>query len=105
MSQYMQMVIKGIAQDAHPNFPIKFDYGQSGTAFLVGCRVVANVPTSGGKTIEKRMDIRAFGDVAEQLAHLSDGMEIEIKGTYDMQQNKKDNKWYPIVTVDEVISA
>ena len=105
MSQFFRLEVKGIAKDAHEKFPIKFDYGQSGGAYLVGCRLTANEDIGNGKTVEKRIDMRAFGEVAESLAHLQDGMEIHVKGSYGLQQSQKDQKWYPILTVDEVIEA
>jgi hypothetical protein len=49
------------------------------------------------------MDIRAFNEHAEALAHVSDGTEITVVGEYGLQKSEKDGRYYPIVTVDEVI--
>jgi hypothetical protein len=51
------------------------------------------------------MDIRAFGDMADQLAHVQDGDEISVEASYDMQKSNKDDKYYPVATVTEIISA
>jgi hypothetical protein len=101
MSQFMRMEIKGVAKDAHERYPITFAYGQSGTAYFNGCRVESSFK-SGDKTVTNRMDIQAFGDVAEELAAVSDGAEIHVKGNYG--KRKSGDKWYDVVTVDEVIS-
>lgn len=100
------MEAKGIARDAHQKFPIRFDFSEKdGSAFFIGCRIEAKEDIGGGKTIDKKMDIRAFGDVATELAHVTDGMEIHIKGSYGLQKSTKDGNWYPILNVDEVVSA
>jgi hypothetical protein len=102
-NQFLRMEIKGVAKDAHERFPIKFDYGQSGIAYFTGCKAEATIEVGGGKTITNRMDIQAFGEVAEELAGVIDGTEIHVKGTYG--QRKSGDRWYPVVTVDEVISV
>lgn len=100
--QFILMELKGIAKDAHERFPIKFDYGQSGVAYFTGCKVEATINV-GGKDITNRMDVQAFGDVAEELAGVSDGLEVHVKGTYG--QRKSGERWYPVVTIQEVISV
>lgn len=104
MDQNLFMEIIGTAKDAHERYPIRFDYSESGSAYFNGCRVEANVKLSNGQTITKRMDVRAFGEIAEQLAHVSDGTEIHVKGEYG-QQKGNDGVYRPIVTITEVISA
>lgn len=103
---FLRMELKGVVRNTHENYPIRFDYSEkSGIAFLVGCTLVAKKKVGDEKTIERRMNFRAFGDNAEQLAHIQDGDYIHIAGEYEMQKNEKDGKWYPIVTVDKVIDA
>lgn len=99
------MVIEGIAKDSHANFPIRYDVSESGNSFFIGCTIEVEVPLNGGNNITKRMNIRAFGEVADSLAHIQDGDAIEIVGSYDMQKSQRDGKYYPIVTVTEVVSA
>lgn len=103
MSQFLKMEIKGIAKDAHEKFPIKFDYSAGGVAYFNGCRVEATEKLPNGQEITKRMDIQAFRDVAEELASVSDGSEIHVKGSFG-QRKGKDDKYYDVVTVDEIIS-
>lgn len=103
MSQFIKVEIKGTAKDAHERFPIRFDVSANGLAYFNGCRVQTEKDIN-GNTITDRIDIRAFGDVAEQLAAVSDGVEIHVKGDYGKVKNKKDGKYYEIVTVTEVIS-
>jgi hypothetical protein len=106
MAEFINVELKGTAKDAHQNFPIRFDYSEkNNSAFLIGCKVEAEVEIGGGKTITKRMDIRAFGEVAEALAHIADGTPIHVKGSYDMQKSTKGDQWFPVVTVLEVIEA
>jgi hypothetical protein len=102
--QNFRMIIKGTARDAHEKFPIRFDYSEKGNAFFIGCRVEAEVTLSNGNTITKKMDIRAFNEHAEALAHVSDGTEITVVGEYGLQKSEKDGRYYPIVTVDEVLA-
>lgn len=104
MSEFITVELKGTAKDAHANFPIRFDYGESGTAFLIGCKIEAQISTQSGSTITKRLDVRAFGEVAEALAHIADGTPVHVKGSYDMQKSKQD-QWFPVVTIQEVIEA
>lgn len=104
MEQGIEMIITGIAKDAHEKFPIKYDVSESGTSFFIGCRVEATVEINGNQ-ITKRMDIRAFGQEADELAHVQDGDLISVKATYDMQKSQKDGKYYPIATVKEILSA
>ena len=101
----MNMIIEGIAKDSHEKFPIRYDVAESGDSFFIGCTVEAEIETSGGKTITKRMNIRAFGEQADALAHIEDGYPIEVECTYDMQKSQKDGKYYPIATVINVINA
>lgn len=104
MAGFLTMEAKGVAKDCHENFPIRFDYSETnGTAFFIGCRVHAEVELNNGQVIDKRMDIRAFGDVAEELASVTEGTEIHVKGDYG-QTKGKDGKYYPILTVTEVLS-
>lgn len=105
MSHFIEMKIKGIAKDAHEKFPIRYDISDSGNSFFVGCRVEAEDTLDNGTKITRRMDIRAFGEQADSLAHIQSGDEIEIVCSYDMQKSNKDNKYYPIATVKEVVSA
>jgi hypothetical protein len=105
MTQFMDLHIKGTAKDAHEKFPIRYDISEKGSSFFIGCRVEAEVTLDNGTTITKRMDIRAFAEVADQLAHIQDGDQIEVKASYDMQKSQKDGKYYPVATVTEVISA
>lgn len=100
--EFITVELKGIARDAHKKFPITFDYGASGNAYLIGCKVHASKDVN-GKTFENRIDIRAFGEVAEELAGLADGSAVHIKGEYGL--NKVNDAYYPIVTVTEVISV
>lgn len=102
---FIDMNIKGIAKDAHEKFPIRYDVAETGNSFFVGCRVEAEAKLDSGAVITRRMDIRAFGEQADALAHIQDGDVIEVKCTYDMQKSNKDGKYYPIATVKEVISA
>jgi hypothetical protein len=101
--EFITMELKGIAKDANEKFPIRFEYSATGTAFFIGCRVVAKKELNNGNTIEKKYDIRAFGEIAEELASVCDGTEIHVKADYDMNKGK-DDKWYPIATVTEIIS-
>ncbi len=101
--QFIRMEIKGVAKNIHERFPITFDYGQSGTAYFNGCNVEAT-ETRGTTEITNRMNIQAFGSVAEELASVVEGAEIHVKGAYG-QRKGKDEKWYPVLTVDEVISV
>jgi hypothetical protein len=105
MEHEMSMVITGVAKNAHENFPIRYDVSDSGGSFFIGCRVEVSVKLTNGSEITKRMDIRAFGDQADQLAHIQDGDEISVKASYDMQKSQKDSKYYPVATVTEIISA
>lgn len=103
-TQFVNAEVKGIAKDAHEKFPIRFDYSEAGNAFFNGCRVEATIDISNGRTITKRMDIRAFGEIAEALAHVQDGTPVHVKGSLD--QNKgKDDKYYPVLTVTEIVEA
>ena|SRR5437764_11694373 len=101
----MNMVIEGIAKDTHTNFPIRYDVSENGNSFFIGCTVEAEIQTGSGNTITKRMNIRAFGEKADALAHIQDGDAISIEASYDMQKSQKDGKYYPIATVIEVINA
>lgn len=105
MSHFINMNIKGIAKDAHEKFPIRYDVSENGQSFFIGCRVEAEIALDNGKTITKRMDVRGFGDVADELAHVQDGDEVELVCSYDMQKSQKDGKYYPIATVLEVVNA
>jgi hypothetical protein len=105
MSEFFNVHLKGKVVDAHEKFPIRFDYSENGKAFLIGARFVAEIPTNNNSTIRKEINLRAFEEVAEQLAHVTSGAELEVMGSYDMQKSEKDGKWYPIVTVREVIKA
>lgn len=100
--QFIKMELKGIAKNISDKFGIKFAYSPSGTAYFNGCRLVANVAV-GSKTVEQRFDIRAFGDAAETLAAVTEGDEIHVYADYGMQKGR-DEKWYPIATITEVIS-
>jgi hypothetical protein len=104
MSEFITVELKGTAKDAHANFPIRFDYAESGTAFLIGCKIEAVVDIGNNKTITKRLDIRAFGEVAEALAHIADVTPVHVKGSYDMQKSKQD-QWFPVITISEVVEA
>jgi hypothetical protein len=104
MAHFINMTIKGIAKDAHEKFPIRYDVSESGSSFFVGCRVEAEVEIN-GNMITKRMDIRAFKEQADELAHIQDGDEVELLCSYDMQKSQKDGKYYPVATVLEVIKA
>lgn len=103
--QNFWMDIIGTATDCHERFPITFAYSANGTAYFNGCRVEAKVDLSNGQSITKRMDVRAFGEVAEALAHVQAGIEIHVRGEFGQQKNEKDGKYYPVVTITEVISA
>lgn len=100
--QFFKVEIKGVAKDAHEKFPIKFDYGQSGTAYFTGCKaeVTENI---NGTDITNRIDIQAFGNVAEELAGVMDGSEIHLFGKYGQRKSK--DKWFPVVTITEVVSV
>jgi hypothetical protein len=98
------MELKGTVKDAHENFPIRFDVSDNGNSFLIGARMHMTKKV-GNNEVEQRMDIRAFGEVAESLAHIQDGDHIHVKGDYGLQKSNKDGKWYPIVTVTEVVEA
>lgn len=100
--QFIRMTIKGVAKNIHERFPITFDYGQSGTAYFNGCRVEAT-EQRGQAEITNRMDIQAFGSYAEELAAVSEGSVVHIEGSYG-QRKGKDEKWYPVLTVDKVHS-
>jgi hypothetical protein len=104
MAYEMTMTISGIAKDTHEKFPIRYDVSEKGNSFFIGCTMEVPIETNGGG-FTKRMNIRAFGEEADALAHIQEGDEITIKGSYDQQKSDKDGKWYPIVTVTEVISA
>lgn len=105
MDEFIKVILKGTARNANERFPIRFDYSEkSGEAFFIGCRVEAQGQGSNGGTFTNRMDVRAFGEVAEQLAHVIDGMSVHLEGTYGMNKGK-DEKYYPIVTITEVIEA
>jgi hypothetical protein len=101
----MNMIIEGIAKDTHANFPIRYDVSENGNSFFIGCTVEADIATGSGNTITKRMNIRAFGEQADALAHIQDGDPISIEATYDMQKSQKDGKYYPIATVINVVNA
>jgi hypothetical protein len=105
MAYEMTMIISGIAKDTHEKFPIRYDVSENGNPFFIGCTMEVPVEKDGKLLFTKRMNIRAFGEQADELAHVSDGMEITIKGSFDQQKSDKDGKYYPIVTVAEVISA
>lgn len=105
MAYEMTMTISGIAKDTHEKFPIRYDVSNSGISFFIGCTVEVPVEKDGKTLFTKRMNIRAFGDQADELAHVADSMEITVKGDYDTQKSDKDGKYYPILTVREVISA
>lgn len=105
MTHELIMTATGIAKDTHEKFPIRYDVSENGNSFLIGCTVEAEIVTTTGNTITKRINIRAFGDQADSLAHIQSGDEISIKGSYDMQKSQRDNKYYPILTVTEVVSA
>jgi hypothetical protein len=102
--QFFKVEIKGVAKDAHERFPIKFDYGESGTAYFVGCKAEA-VKTINGTNVTNRIDIQAFGNVAEELAGVMDGTDIHLFGEYGQKKNTKDGKYYPVVTITEVVSV
>jgi hypothetical protein len=103
--QFMRLEVKGIAKDAHERYPIKFDYSENGNAYFQGCRVHATEDIGNGKTIPKRIDVKAFGEIAEQLAHLADGMEVHLKGSFQKQKSDRDGVWYDLLVVEEVIEA
>jgi len=107
MSHYQRMELKGVARDAHESFPIRFDYSDKNTAFFIGCKVESNIEYPNGDTFPRDMEIRAFGETAESLAHVQAGDEITVAGRYEMKKVEKDGKtrYYPIVTVDTVIEA
>lgn len=104
MTQHFNLDLKGTVQDTHEKFPIRFDISDKGTPFLIGAKFVAKKAIGDGKEIENRIDLRAFGEQAEALAHLQDGSPIHVTAEYGMQKGK-DDKWYPIATVIEVIEA
>jgi hypothetical protein len=101
--QFFRMELKGVAKDAHQRFPINFAYGQSGVAYFNGCKVEATIER-GGKTITNRMDVQAFGPVAEELACVVDGTEVHVKGEFGKRKSTNSNDWYDVVTIDEIIS-
>jgi hypothetical protein len=98
-----QLELVGTVHDAHANFPIRFDFSENGTAFLIGAKFVAKKKV-GNKEIENRIDLRAFGEEAEALAHLQDGAKVHVIAEYGMSKGK-DDKWYPVATVTQVIEA
>lgn len=100
--QFIRMIIKGEAKNIHERFPITFDYGQSGTAYFNGCRV-ESTEQRGQVEITNRMDVQAFGAVAEELASVVEGSIVHLEGSYG-QRKGRDEKWYPVVTIDKVIS-
>lgn len=101
---YLRMEVKGVAKNIHEKFPITFNYGEaSGIAYFNGCRVEA-LEARGDKTFTNRMDVQAFGEVAEALVGVSEGSVIHAFGSYG-QRKGKDDKYYPIVTLDEIISV
>lgn len=87
--------LKGLAEDAHERFPIKFDYSESGTAYFTGCKVNAKF---------RRYDLIAFGEIAEQLAGVAAGSTLHIKAEFKARKGK-DEKWYDGWNVVEVISV
>jgi hypothetical protein len=105
MEHKINMVIAGIAKDTHEKFPIRYDVSETGNPYFIGCTIEAKITTSKGSTFTKRMNIRAFGDQADELAHITEGSELEVLCSYDMQKSERDGKYYPIGTVLEVISA
>lgn len=105
MEENIYLTISGVARDTHEKFPIRYDVAESGNSFFIGCTIESKVKGNNGNEITKRMDIRAFGDVADSLAHIQGGEHVVLKGTYDLQKSKKDEKYYPICTVTEVVEA
>lgn len=109
MSHFQREHLRGVVADAHENFKLRFDYSQNGVAFLIGVKIVSTIELPNGKTTTREADIRAFGDMAEQLAHIQVGDEIEIKGAKDFRvvedKNGGKNRYFPIVTVDEIVFA
>jgi hypothetical protein len=103
MADMFNLELKGTVHDSHEKFPIRFDFSEKNTAYLIGARFVAKKEVN-GNTIENRIDIRAFGEQAEALAHIQDGSDIHVIAEYGMQKGK-DDKWYAIATVIEVIEA
>lgn len=100
--QFMKLEVKGVANDAHVNFPINFAYSDSGVAYFTGCKITTK-QVFGEKTVTKNIDIVAFREVAEELASVSDGTEIHVKGEFG-KRKANDGKWYDQLVVDEVIS-
>lgn len=100
MENFYNVEIKGTARDAHERYPITFNVSGNGTPFFNGCdiHVVRKVGTT---EITDRVSIRAFGEVAEELAGVSDGAVIHIKGEFGRQ--KRGEKYYDIITVREVV--
>ncbi|MNS55765.1 hypothetical protein D3C72_886070 [compost metagenome] len=96
--------IKGTAKDVHERFPITFDYSPNGLAYFNGCKLHVSRDVQGNTIIDK-VDIRAFGEVAEALAGVTDGAEIHIRGEHGKQKGRgEDKNYYDIITVTEVIS-
>jgi len=105
MAYEMTMTISGIAKDTHEKYPIRYNVSDEGVSYFVGCTMEVPVEKDGKVLFTKRMNIRAFNEQADDLAHVTDGTEITIKGIYDTVKSNKDGKYYPVVTVTEVINA
>jgi hypothetical protein len=94
--QIAQIELKGVAENAHERFPIQFAYGQnSGTAYFTGCRLNAKF---------RRYDVVAFGEIAEQLAGVTEGTVLHVKAEFRANKGK-DDKWYDQWNVIEVIDV
>ena len=100
---FIRMEIRGIAKDAHEKFPIKFDYAANGIAYFTGCNVQVTFQGENGNSFTQKMDVQAFREVAEELASVSDGCLVHLKGSYG-KKKAKDGKYYDVMTVDEIIS-
>lgn len=103
MEHELTMKATGIARNAHERFPITFNVSDSGTSYFNGCKIEAEIENNGNK-FTKRIDVRAFRELADELAVVQDGDLISIRGNYDMQKGK-DDKYYPVLTVTEVLSV
>lgn len=100
-----QLELKGIVRDANEKFQIRYDISDGGTPFLIGARLWATKELENGKEIDRNIDLKAFGDVANELAHIQDGDYIHVKGELGLQKSKNSDRYFNVCFIDEVIDA
>lgn len=104
--QFYKVEIKGTAKDAHERYPITFDYSQNGTAYFNGCKIHIERDIA-GNLITDKVDVRAFNEVAEELAAVTDGTPIHVKGDFGRVKGRGQSaadRYYDVITITEVLS-